>query len=154
LLASERGLVVNDQSSLLSSSDLQKLSNHDGSYLRMYRDSSLPTKGWTLGDSSVKWSLVGTAWDGGVWMPDTSEYRSGAGESSLSPVEPKLVSILEPQVDSRYALSAKAAAGILRRASRRGRTLPEPLDKALRTVVSSMPPELLETGLKNPEQES
>jgi len=105
----------------------------------MFQASSLPTRDLTSSDSSVKWSLVGTAWDGGVWMPDTSEYRSGAGESSLSPVEPKLASILEPQVDSRYALSAKAAAGILRRASRRGRKLPEPLEEALKRVVSSEP---------------
>lgn len=68
-------------------------------------------------------------------MPDTSEYRSGAGESSLSPVELKLAQILERQVDSRYALSAKAAAGILRRASRRGRRLPEPLERALILVA-------------------
>jgi len=128
----------NDQSSLLSSSDLQNLSSHGGSYLRMFRDSSHPTRDLTSSDSSVKWSLVGTVDSlGGVWMPDTSEYRSGAGESSLSPVEPKLASILETQVDSRYALSAKAAAGILRRAGRRGRKLPEALEAALARVVSS-----------------
>ncbi len=128
---------MNDQSSLLSSSDLQKLSSHDGSYLRMFQASSLPTRDLTSNDSCEKWPLVGTAWGTAAWTPDISEYRSGAGESSLSPVELKLVSILEPLVDSRYNLSAKAAAGILRRASRRGRTLPEPLKEALLRIVKA-----------------
>jgi len=77
------------------------------------------------------------AWHGGFSMPATSEFRSGVGESSLSPAEPTLSSILEPQADSRYALSSKAAAGILRRAGRRGRTLPPMLEDALRRVAQS-----------------
>jgi hypothetical protein len=137
LQANEKDLLVNDQSSLLSSSDLQKLSSHDGSYLRMFQASSLPTRDLISNDSCEKWPLVGTAWGTAAWTPGISEYRSGVGESSLSPVELKLVSILEPLVDSRYNLSAKAAAGILRRASRRGRTLPEPLGAALKRVASS-----------------
>jgi len=70
-------------------------------------------------------------------MPATSEFRSVVGESSLSPVEPTLSSVLERQADSRYALSSKAAAGILRRAGRRGRTLPPMLESALRAVAES-----------------
>jgi hypothetical protein len=70
-------------------------------------------------------------------MPDSSAYHKEEGESSLLRVEPTLSSILQRQVDSRFALSAKAATGILRRAGKRGRTLPEALDKALRQVASS-----------------
>jgi hypothetical protein len=69
-------------------------------------------------------------------MPDTSEFRSVVGESSLLPVEPTLSMILKAQADSRYALSSRAAAGILRRAGRRGRKLPEALETALRAVAA------------------
>ena len=84
------------------------------------------------------WRNGGMAWRGGFSMPATSEFRSGVGESSLSPVEPTLSSILEPQADSRYALSSKAAAGILRRAGRRGRTLPPMLHEALSELARSV----------------
>jgi hypothetical protein len=73
----------------------------------------------------------------GFSMLDTSEYRNAGGESSSVPVEPTLSSILEQRADSRYALSGKAAAGILRRAGRRGRTLPPMLEAALRAVAHS-----------------
>ena len=43
--------------------------------------------------------------------------------------------ILEPEVDPRFDLSAKACEGILRRAERRGRKLPPALESALRGVV-------------------
>jgi hypothetical protein len=69
-------------------------------------------------------------------MPDTSEFRSVVGESSLLPVEPTLSMILEERADSRYALSSRAAAGILRRAGRRGRKLPEALERALKIVAA------------------
>jgi hypothetical protein len=72
-------------------------------------------------------------------MPDTSAYLKDEGECSSLPVEPTLSSILQRQVDSRYALSAKAAAGILRRAGKRGRKLPEVLEKALKAVAASEP---------------
>lgn len=39
-------------------------------------------------------------------------------------------------VPQRYYLTAKACAGILRRAEKRGKTLPEPLEIALMSVVS------------------
>jgi hypothetical protein len=48
-----------------------------------------------------------------------------------------LASILESEVDRKYCLSVRACEGILRRAGRRGRRLPERLEAALRQVVSS-----------------
>ena len=59
-----------------------------------------------------------------------SEWRSGAVACSLS-------SILETgPVDPRYFLSPKACAGILRRAEKRGKELPEPLRLALLAVAT------------------
>lgn len=137
LRASGKASTVNDQFSLLSSSELQNLSPRDGSSWRTYRGSCRAIADETSPDSSMKWSPAGMASAGECSMPATSEFRSVVGESSLSPVEPTLSSILEPRADSRYALSSKAAAGILRRAGRRGRTLPPMLEEALRAVASS-----------------
>lgn len=66
---------------------------------------------------------------GECWTADTSEYpNEGAVSSSLADV-------LEGAVAAKYYLSPKAAAGILRRASRRGRALPHHLEAALMAVV-------------------
>jgi len=128
--------VVSDQFSLLSSSELQSLCSRDGSSWRMFQDSCQATVDAISPDSSMKWSGAGMAWHGGFLMPDTSEFRSVVGESSLLPVEPTLSMILEERADSRYALSSRAAAGILRRAGRRGRKLPEALEAALKAVAA------------------
>jgi hypothetical protein len=47
-----------------------------------------------------------------------------------------LSDVLETTVSERYALSARAAKGILRRADARGRTLPRELEQALRELAS------------------
>jgi hypothetical protein len=51
-----------------------------------------------------------------------------------------LVSILEPEVANKYFLSARACAGILRRATRRNKKLPSPLAAALENVVGQATP--------------
>ena len=67
---------------------------------------------------------------GAFLTPNGSEWRSAAAACSLS-------SILEGQsIPQRYYLSQTACAGILRRAEKRGKTLPEVLAKALQTVAS------------------
>ena len=53
-----------------------------------------------------------------------SLYHNGVGESHLS-------QILEDSPHPKYSLSAKACQGILNRANRRGKKLPEMLEKAL-----------------------
>jgi hypothetical protein len=65
-------------------------------------------------------------------MLNTSEFPNAAVECSLSDV-------LETQGDhlKKYSLSPKAAAGILRRASRREKTLPIQLQKALEKVANN-----------------
>ena len=68
------------------------------------------------------------------WTLDTSEWPSDGAECSLSDV-------LETRpVPQRYYLSQRAASGILRRAVRRGKTLPEPLAAALESVAGHRTP--------------
>ncbi len=71
-------------------------------------------------------------WSSGpYWMRNGSEFRSGAVASSLS-------EILETgPIDRRYFLTPKACRGILRRAEKRGKTLPEALHRALLAVADS-----------------
>lgn len=76
-------------------------------------------------DSSAPLMMrAGGMWLGGCSMRNTSEFHSGAVASSLSQV-------LETHVASKYFLSPKACAGILRRAEKRGKELPPQLKAAL-----------------------
>ena len=112
-------------------------------------DSSLPTSALTLRQWLERWSEPNLlyqkaggktpAWlldpsdssSGQFWTRNGSEFRSGAVASSLS-------EILETgEVDRRYFLSAKACAGILRRAEKRGKALPPFLRAALLAVASA-----------------
>ncbi|MDA8394915.1 MAG: hypothetical protein M0T72_06675, partial [Candidatus Dormibacteraeota bacterium] len=69
------------------------------------------------------------------WTLDTSEFPSEGVECSLS-------AVLETQpVPQRYYLSPRAASGILRRAVKRGRTLPTQLEQALESVAQTTPTE-------------
>lgn len=63
---------------------------------------------------------------------NTSECPNGAAVSSSLP------DVLETgPIPSRYYLSAKACAGILRRAEKRGKKLPEHLERVLREVAGT-----------------
>ena len=78
---------------------------------------------------------------GGVWQDmdgallgecmtlNTGVFPSDVRESTLS-------QILEVNAPEKYYLSAKAAAGIIRRAERRGKELPKMLKEALEEVVA------------------
>ena len=67
---------------------------------------------------------------GAFSTPNGSEWRSGAVACSLS-------SILETaSIPQRYYLSQTACAGILRRAEKRGKLLPQSLREALEAVAS------------------
>ena len=63
-------------------------------------------------------------------MHNTSESLKDADVSSLSEV-------LEMNAPDKYSLSAKACRGILRRAEKRGKELPDMLREALMEVVLS-----------------
>ena len=58
------------------------------------------------------------------------------GESPNAVVESRLSQILQVNVPEKYYLSAKACEGILRRAERRGRQLPEMLRIALEQTIA------------------
>lgn len=116
--------------SSLSSPESQMNFSLDGSSSRTFPDSSLPPVDEISESFSRPWSTSGMAWVGGASMLDTSEWPSDAVECSLSDV-------LVANPDQRYALSARAAKGILRRAAARGRTLPASLHEALTVLASS-----------------
>ena len=80
-----------------------------------------PGHGNLLGESY--WELI-SPWLGGAWMLNTGVSPNDARESSLS-------QILQAGVPEGYYLSPKACQGILRRASVRGKELPEVLRTAL-----------------------
>jgi hypothetical protein len=68
----------------------------------------------------------------GLWTLNTLEFPKDAVESSLS-------DILETgDVPQRYYLSKTACLGILRRAKRRGKSLPKELEMALQYVLEAI----------------
>ena len=102
-------------------------------YSRMFPDFSLPTGDVTLQGCSWKWTGSGIVEHGECLMLNGSEWPSAAEGSSAC----SLASILEPSVARKYYLSAKACAGILRRAEKRGKELPTALRHALQQVAGA-----------------
>lgn len=126
------GSRANDQSWSSTWSHLRHMWGLDGSCTRTSPDFSPATGDGISPLFSITWPTAAfTTSSGALLTASTSESPNVAVECSLSQV---LLSHAEP----RYFLSAKAATGILRRASRRGRTLPQPLEEALQAVASSM----------------
>lgn len=82
-----------------------------------------------LEPSSGRWLNSGTASHGECWTLKTSESPNDAEECSLLDVLVETSEILP-----RYYLSPTAAAGILRRAERRNKTVPPRLYQALLEV--------------------
>ena len=87
------------------------------------------------------WRNSGMGSPGECWTLSTSEWTdtlvpspSAAGVSSLSDI---LVETRD--VPGKFYLSRRACEGILRRAEKRGKTLPEHLARALRAVADSAP---------------
>lgn len=106
---------------------------HDGQLLRMSSDSYPAIKDVTSGLSLKAWKNSGSVVSPGrYWTRKTSESRNAAAACSLSQV-------LQDEPASKYSLSAKAAAGILRRAERRGKTLPPALASALSALAEQQP---------------
>ena len=84
----------------------------------------------TLAPSSGRWANSGMGGPTGSWTLNTSEWHNAAAVCLLSDT---LETGAMPQ---RFYLSAKACAGILRRAEKRGKKLPEALEAALVAVVA------------------
>lgn len=66
----------------------------------------------------------------------TAFSMHNSGESPSAVVESTLSQILEANAPEKYYLSAKACEGILRRAERRGKELPEMLKTALEQTIA------------------
>lgn len=89
------------------------------------------------GATTMKWE------DDGAWLGECMTRNTG--ESPNAAVVSRLSQILEATPQEKYSLSAKACQGILRRAERRGKDLPE----TLKTVLL-MQSENAECGWNNP----
>ncbi len=83
----------------------------------------------TVGEAAVVWLQAVTPWPHSACLICNTSDHHNAGCVSLS-------SLLEPveSIPPKFWLSAKACAGILRRASSRGKALPPALEAALRAV--------------------
>ena len=115
----------------LNSSGYCPSCGHPGHSSRMFPDSLAPTTDATSIEYFWGWRSSGMASPGAYWTRDSSESPSGAGACSLS-------AVLETRsVPRKYWLSAKAAAGILRRAAKRQKTLPPRLMTALVGLAST-----------------
>lgn len=102
-----------------------------GLSLKMYPDFSVQTTDETLRKcSAFSWSNAGMGFRGVCSTASISESPNVAVECLLSDV-------LESHVPPRFFLSARAAAGILRRAAKRGRTLPSRLQQALEALATA-----------------
>ena len=106
--------------------DLWKKRKQSGSSSKMSLVYYPLTEAKTLELFSGRWPTSGIVSDGECLMLSTLEYPSAGAESS------SLAAVLEGQeVSAKYYLSAKACEGILRRANKRGKQLPQELTNAL-----------------------
>ena len=116
----ERSAATEERISESSSKSLQKSSSRQPRCLRLKKeDGPTPTVMWET--------------DGALL---TELSTRNIGECPSVAVESTLSQILEANVPGKYSLSAKACAGILRRAERRGRELPPMMKAALEYVIA------------------
>lgn len=114
-----------------------EMSPSDGSFSKTFKGSSLHMADGIWLDSSVRWGNSGMGGPTEAWTDATSMCRSVGSECSSS--DTQLADILISEAPQRFSLSARAAEGILRRASKRGRALPPVLEAALREVCERNP---------------
>jgi len=125
---SAQAWLESDQGFGLSSIEFLQSLNRDGLSLRMSPACYPATEDEIFPSSFEGWSNSGMACAGGYLTHSMPEWHSGAAVCSLS-------AVLETDVPRKYYLSAKAARGILRRAEKRGKELPETLRLALLQVA-------------------
>lgn len=102
----------------------------DGLSLKMFPDCYLPTPAEISPSFSHRWPKSGSLQSRTeFWTVSTSEWPKDAAVCTLS-------AVLEKEVPRRFFLSSRAAAGILRRAAKRGRTLPTHLQQALEALAT------------------
>ena len=137
LPVSEGDWMMNVVTSPLSFADLLSASNLAGLSGKTSPVSCHRTEDGTLVPSSGRWKTSGMVSRTGSWTLSTSEWPSDAAVCLLS-------DILETgDLPQRFFLSATACQGILRRAEKRGKKLPEQLYQALKGVVDAEGTELL-----------
>ena len=81
-------------------------------------------------------NLLGAYWETTTVLPGESSMHNTSESPSVA-VECSLSEILQVDAPEKYSLSAKACNGILRRAEKRGKVLPDMLRDALMEVVGS-----------------
>lgn len=113
----------------LSSIEFCQNLGRDGWLLKTSPDFYPATPDETLPSSFAGWSNSGMASAGGYLTLNTLEWPNAAAVCSLSEV-------LETEAPPKYFLSKMAARGILRRAAKRGRELPEQLRVALTELAA------------------
>ena len=107
--------------------------NPNGLFGKMYQVSLQPTKEMTSKSSSNKLMKSGIAVHGECWMLNMCEHNNSLAPSLKEEGVCSLSDILEMNGKhlQKYYLSQKACSGILHRAERREKVLPEILKKAL-----------------------
>lgn len=123
-------LWTSEVSSCLSSSAVLEKLSPAGSSGRTSPEFCHRTKGEPLAPSSGSWKTAGMLSRGECWTLSSSEYPRGAAVCFLS-------DILCPDAPQEYFLSPTACEGIIRRAERRGRSLPPVLKTALQEAIRS-----------------
>ena len=114
---------------------LQSVLHPNGSYGKTSPESCHPTEGGILEPSSGCWQNSGMGSPTGFWTHNSSEHNDFPEQSHSAGGVCSLSDILETgDVPQRFYLSPKACAGILRRAEKRGKALPEMLRRALESV--------------------
>lgn len=136
--ASDEDWPESDPASPTPSSTLWDDTDLAPSSWRTFRASSAPMPAATLGRSSASWGNSGMGGPSGWWTLSGSECPSDEGGCSSSPST--LSDILMREAPPRYSLSARAAAGIIRRSERRGRELPGELATALEALATQPMP--------------
>jgi len=131
-LDGEPDLPENGQDSSSSSPESCESYSPVGSSSRTFQACFLPIKDLISLSSSIRWTNSGTVWRGAFSIASSSESPSVAAECSLS-------DILVARAHPKYSLSPRAAAGILRRAEKRGKELPASLATALLSLSKTLP---------------
>ena len=127
----ERDWMTRVATSCLPLAPLLNATAPSGWFGRTSPESCHRTEDGTLAPSSGCWANSGMGLPTEFWTLSTLEFHSGAGESLCA-----LSEVLETgNVPQRFFLSATACQGILRRADKRGKELPEALRLALQQVA-------------------
>lgn len=107
----------------------------DSFFWKMSQVCLVPMPDGTLQPSSGRWMTSGLRISRGVYLiADGLEYPNAGGACSSLP------DVLEVSVARKYFLSPRAATGILRRAAKRGKKLPEHLEATLISVAGRPTP--------------